>query len=394
MNKLATVRTMASVSAAMLGGVVFLQCGPVQPIQISSATGGFNSGASNGAGSLAGGASGAGGAKSGGGINLVPTPGADGSAEPFNLGLDAPPASAETNCGVQTQNPSPQAVDLLVVLDRSSSMSYDMTTDVACVGRGACTTKWSTMTNSLAQVLATSPAGVQWGLKFFTSPGTSGKCTVSPGAEVGVGPGTATKIQSAMTSNSPGNQTPTTAAINAAVAYYKTVNDGLAHYILLATDGQPNCDPGTSSDINDTTKLNAANAIAAALTTANIKTYVIGIGLSVGSLDNFAQAGGTGNYYPATSPDALTAALNSIIVSVASCSFKMSATPDDPGNLGVYLDKDNKVPLDATNGYSLGTDNVTVTFNGSYCDGIKDGTYQVVQVFFGCPGQAPPGAIP
>jgi hypothetical protein len=72
----------------------------------------------------------------------------------------------------------------------------------------------------------------------------------------------------------------------------------------------------------------------------------------------------------------------------------MNATPPDPGNLGVYLDKNTKVPLDPSDGYTLGPDGVTVTFNGSYCEGLKNGTYLVVEVFFGCPGAPPPPVIP
>jgi len=63
----------------------------------------------------------------------------------------------------------------------------------------------------------------------------------------------------------------------------------------------------------------------------------------------------------------------------------MAAVPPDPGNLGVYLDNGTRVPLDQSNGYSLATDNLTITLNGSYCDGIRAGTYQLIQVFFGCP---------
>jgi hypothetical protein len=303
------------------------------------------------------------------------------------------PASADANCGIQTQNPTAQPVDLLLVLDRSGSMDNDIVTDTACSsGSGRrdaapCTTKWPAMTASLKQVLASSPAGVQWGLKFFTSPGGS-TCTVNAGADVAVGPGTAARIQTAMTGTSPGNQTPTTAAINAAVTYFGTVNDGLVHYILLATDGQPNCDPGTSSTVTATSVANTATAIATAAA-ANIKTYVIGIGPSTTYLTQFAQNGGTTDYFPATSPDQLTAALTSIMVAVASCVFTMAAVPPEPNNLGVYMDQSVKVPLDPSEGYSLGADNRTVTFNGSYCDGLKSGTYKVVQVYFGC-GAPPP----
>lgn len=300
-------------------------------------------------------------------------------------------ASADANCGVQTQNPKPKQVDLLLVLDRSGSMAYDIASGSNCnVGSTTCTQRWATVTASLKQVLATTPASVQWGLKLFTSPKGS-TCTVNAGADVSVGPNSAAQIQTTMASTSPANQTPTRDAINKAVAYYNTLNDGLAHYILLATDGQPNCDTGTSGTTTAAAVTNTVAAItAAAAPGTDIKTYVIGIGPEAGNLTAFAQAGGTTDFFPASSPDALTQALTTIVGTVASCDFTMAEQPSDPTNLGVYLDNTTKVPRDSAEGYSLGADNVTVTLNGSYCAGLKDGTFKVVQVFFGCPGVPPP----
>jgi hypothetical protein len=385
-------------AACLLTAALWVRCSPTPVVGLPTpSNGGAGSGASsalspNGQGGdhkTSGGA---------GGVSLVITLPPVGGAGGASTTAEIVPASVDTNCGTQTKDPAPQPVDLLLVLDRSSSMSNDIATDSACTtaarGRdaGPCTTKWSTMTTSLDQVLGASPAGVQWGLKFFTSP--QGKtCTVNAGVEVPVGAGTAAQIQAQITSNPPANSTPTTAAINAAVAYFLTVNDGLAHYILLATDGQPNCESGTSSGTVSTTAVANTVAAIAAAASAGIKTYVIGIGPSTGNLDNFAAAGGTGTYYPATSPDALTAALSSIVVAVTGCVFTMAEAPKDPSNLGVYLDKVNKVPLDSSEGYSLSADSLTVTFSGSYCDGLKNGTYQVVQVFFGCPGEPPPPVI-
>ena len=358
---------------------------PVKP----SAGGGASASASGGAtseGAAGGGGNGAGSQSAI--VTILPSGGANGIWDTGSGDAAVLPAAPDANCGMQTQNPSAQPVDLLLVLDRSGSMSDDIASNTACGGRGApanCTPRWPTLTAAVNQVVATSPAGIQWGLKFFTSPG-GGTCTVNPGVDVPV-PATAAQIQAAIAGTVPGNATPTTAAINAAVAYLNTLSDGRPRYILLATDGQPNCDPGTSGNVTTTSVNNAAAAIAAAAAPgSDIKTYVIGIGPSSGNLDAFAAAGGTGNYFPANSPDQLTAALGTIVGTVASCVFTMAAVPPDPRNLGVYLDHGTKVPLDQTNGYSLGGNNLTITINGSYCDGIKAGTYQLIQVFFGCPG--------
>jgi hypothetical protein len=360
------------------------------PISLPGGSGGNGGVAGNGGNGGNGGAAENGGNGAAGQTSIIGTMPSGGSNVDANV-QDVQPviASADANCGVQTQNPSVQPVDLLLVLDRSGSMSDDIASDATCGSRAGCQARWPTLTTSLAQVLVASPASVQWGLKFFTSPGGS-SCTVNAGVEVGVGPSTAAQIQAAITGTSPGNQTPTMAAIKAAVAYFNTLNDGLPHYILLATDGEPNCDPGTSSNVTDASVMDTAGVIGTANTSSKIKTYVIGIGPSSGNLDAFAAAGGTGNYFPAESADQLTTALSTIAGTVASCVFTMAEVPPQPDNLGVYLDSTTKVPVDPAEGYSLAADNLTVTLHGSYCDGIKAGTYKVVQVFFGCPGVPPP----
>jgi hypothetical protein len=385
MRRVSVGGSLIGITAYMFVGASLTDCvsdlPPVSPPAGGSASssargGGANGGAGGGGGNSADSQSAI--------VAILPSGGASG-----NPGSgDAAPAAPDANCGMQTENPTTQPADLLLVLDRSGSMDDDIASNSLCGGRGApanCTARWPTLTAAVNQVVGASPAGLQWGLKFFTSPG-GGTCTVNPGVDVPM-PATAAQIQAAIAGTMPGNATPTTAAVNAAVAYLNTLNDGRPHYILLATDGQPNCDPGTSGNVTTTSVNNAAAAIAAAAAPgSDIKTYVIGIGPSAGNLDAFAAAGGTGNYFPANSPDQLTAALGTIVGTVASCVFTMAAVPPDPRNLGVYLDSGTKVPLDQSNGYSLATDNLTITLNGSYCDGIRAGTYQFIQVFFGCPG--------
>jgi hypothetical protein len=378
-------KILIGLSAWLFVGASIMDCASDLPITNPGGSGG-NSGIAGRGGN--GGAAGNGGNGAAGQTSFIGTLPSGGNNADANV-QDVEPviASADANCGVQTQNPKPKPADLLLLLDRSGSMDYDIATDKNCnVGSTTCTQRWATVTTSLQQVLAATPTGVQWGLKLFTSPKGS-TCTVNQGADVPVGPNSAAQIQQTMSNTSPGNQTPTRAAVNAAAAYLNTLNDGLPHYILLATDGQPNCDPGTSPDVTDASVLDTTGAItAAAAPGSDIKTFVIGIGPSPGNLTQFAIAGGTGAFFPATSPDALTQALTTIQGTVASCDFTMASEPPDPTNLGVYLDSTTKVPRDPSEGFSLGADGLTVTLHGSYCDGIKGGTYKVVQVFFGCAG--------
>ena len=120
---------------------------------------------------------------------------------------------------------------------------------------------------------------------------------------------------------------------------------------------------------------------------------MIGIGPSVGNLDNFAAAGGTTNYFPAASPQAMTDAFTSISRAVSTCTFNLTQAPPDVNNVAVYLDK-SLVAKDSANGWSLGANSLTVVLNGSTCDKVTSGAATQVQVLFGCPGISPPLFIP
>jgi hypothetical protein len=183
-----------------------------------------------------------------------------------------------------------------------------------------------------------------------------------------------------------GNNTPTAKAIAAATAYLQTVEDRNRKVILLATDGQPNC--GAAGGDSDIPGALAALQVAS---TAGFKVYVIGIGPSVGDLDNFAQAGGTEHYYPAASAADLANALASISKAVTSCTFTIDDLPKgaDGSNIAVYVDG-KLLAQDPANGWSFGVTPQTVQLNGSTCDLVKSKPATKVQVYFGCPEIPPP----
>ena len=338
-------------------------------------------------------------AGSGGAVSLNLSNGTGGKV---TVKLDGGSLSTPTsilNCGNSASSMTQLPADLLLVLDRSGSMTNGISDDDPCdPASGTCAQRWTTMMTAMHTVLATSPTSIHWGLKFFSTPGlTSGSgstsvgCVVTSDAEVPVGTNNADAITTSIASTSPNYNTPTRAAIEVAVAYLKTIQDGRAKYILLATDGQPNC-PATG-DVATATDLDPAIAAIAAARSAGIAVYVIGVGPSAGNLDAMAASGGTNKFYPALSPQALTSALNAIVGAVASCVYTMASSPPDPTNLGVYLDK-QLVRESATDGWTLSSSNA-VTFHGPTCDRIKAGTYQSVQVLFGCPDKSElPAVIP
>jgi hypothetical protein len=320
-------------------------------------------------------------------------------------GTSTPGASptGDTNCGAAISDMTQEPADLLLVLDRSTSMSWDMTRDdKECpTSSTTCQQRWSTVIQTLDHVLANSSAKIRWGLKLFATPISGGNtdpntenCTVGPGVEVEVGAGNAAKINDSIQGAVPMGYTPTLAALTLATQYLTGLADTYPRYILLATDGEPNCD-GTSETASGAVQVNHVVSQIKSAVEADLKIYVVGMGpaTSIRNLDKFAVAGGTDHYYPATSASELGAALLSIVGQVASCTYTLSDLPPDPNNVAVYLDK-QIVPRDSAQGWILAQDQRSVLFTGIYCEGIKAEKYKQVQVYFGCPDTAPPTVIP
>jgi hypothetical protein len=334
------------------------------------------------------GAGGAGGGGAGGGVPVVLPDGGGGGKSGGDGGGPAP--TFDANCGNSASTMTQLPADLLLVLDRSGTMTNGIADDNPCdTGTGLCAQRWATMIQAMQTVLAGSPASIQWGLKFFSTPGlTQGLgtvpagCVVLPDMEVPMGGGNGNAIVGAIANTTPNYNTPTRAAIETSVAYLSALGDGRTKYVLLATDGEPNCKAG--GEYATTPDLEAALAAISAAKAAGILVYVIGVGPSAGNLGEMARQGGTGAFYPALSPQSLIAALNAIVGTIASCVYTMTTPPPDPNNLGVYLDK-HLVPPSASDGWVLSSGN-SVTFTGPTCDRIKAGAYRDVQVLFGCPG--------
>jgi hypothetical protein len=113
-----------------------------------------------------------------------------------------------------------------------------------------------------------------------------------PDVPIAVLPGVSTSIVSSLNAHSPGGFTPTYAAL--AGSYPYVTNWAKAHpkdktILVLATDGDP-----TTCDQNNNVNTIANNLVAPALAgSPSIKTFVIGVGSSLTSLNQIAASGGT-----------------------------------------------------------------------------------------------------
>lgn len=299
-------------------------------------------------------------------------------------------AAIDSQCGAQMQNIGVVSLgdppDLLVVLDRSGSMTSPPTTFPPVFD-----TKWNIMKNALNQIAAAKDMNIKFGLLEFPS---DENCAADATAEVGVALNAHTAIASYFTGRSPGGNTPAHVALASAKTYYQSIPVNMAgRYVLFATDGVPNCLGGDPDAASDTQTVAAVTA----LYTAGIPTYVLGFGtfgLPTGVLNNAAIAGGkakpgTTKFYEANNANDLNMALQAIAggIIVPSCSYQLQSAPPDPNNVTVTING-NAVPKSPmhTNGWDYYPNSMTITFFGSYCTQIQGGAMSNVSFVYGCPG--------
>jgi hypothetical protein len=167
-----------------------------------------------------------------------------------------------------------------------------------------------------------------------------------------------------------------------------------------STNGPNCCDPQVSADPTAWLAcLDAQPTLAAvqAIAQAGVPVYVVGLpGAEPYSalLDQLALAGGTGRggepeYYAVTTSDwmsntgALELELRKIAAKItATCTFYIGAVPPDPSLVNVYLDE-VVLPEQGADGWTLAGS--TLTILGASCQRILDGDVLDIRVFAGCP---------
>ena len=224
--------------------------------------------------------------------------------------------------------------DVLLVQDRSGSMNEDES-GLTCSNNGCgANSKWSQMTAAVTNVLQTTQGTVNWGVKYFPD---NNACDASMPPAVGIAPSNAAAVADSIARTIPGGTTPTRDAITFATSYLQSLTDTNPKFLLLATDGLPNCPVGCAASMNVSAACSqtdnpsediAVDTAVMMAATQGIKTFVVGIGnvataqntLNQLALDGGeAQPGGATSYYAATDEAALEAALTSIVGKIAGC---------------------------------------------------------------------------
>lgn len=289
--------------------------------------------------------------------------------------------------------------------------------------------KWANVRSVVSNLITELGPRASFGATVFPAPGAD-VCAV--GAQVmplqlGDSQGTAASAFLASTDLMPNGGTPTAPTLEALVP--ELSGQTQATFAILATDGGPNCDPALSCNADACTSnmdgvmgcppggppnccdptsgvggigcLDGARAAKAVsdLRAAGVETFVIGIPGSApyaAVLDALAQAGGTArptapHYYAVDTADtnALDAVLAQIAAQVtASCTFHLTRTPADPGQVNVYVGG-ALVPRSGPDGWSL--QGTTVALEGATCNALETGKAISVRVVEGCPTVVSPG---
>jgi len=345
---------------------------------------------------------------------------------------------ADASCGNTTLSATPPDVNVLLVIDESGSMTDQP--------KGFGTDKWSAMKTALSTSLGAASPTIAFGLELFPAPADPKKpialdctdnCCEMPGLPGITVPITAKTsgtdaINAALDASGPAGGTPTAEALRRALDYYtKGAGKSLTgdRYVLLATDGGPDCDATLSCTAAEcTTNLDGqcpipngasccdpqfggasarsrcldtsgTQAQIKALKAAGITTFVVGIPGSEAyatALDGFAVAGGAatssgGHQYFAVEAaggvTALSTALQTITKGViTTCRLVLGSTPPDMNKLNVTVDG-NVIPQAGPDGWEVDT-KVTppaVVIKGATCADIEKNGAQRLRVQYGCP---------
>jgi len=298
---------------------------------------------------------------------------------------DAPDAGMDAgyDSGVDAAACFPEPVALerrgaqvMFVVDRSNSMNDTLDGQDPIPGEP---TRWNILGDTLTDVLEDRDPLLEIGAKFYPSvfgpiPGDMPMqaCVVDMGIDVPPARGRLGRIRDLFNSTSPAGGTPTAAALNEVARFYASrPAPGVPRFVVLATDGGPNCSPDPPEDhttclctggpmdclddvfgpLNCIDDVRTIEVIRRLNEDLEIPVYVIGIDDPTRPdladvLDQMAIAGGrplgeeeaTRRFYSVGERDELEGALTTIADTIARCVFELSPVPPPAARVEVAVD--------------------------------------------------------
>lgn len=290
-------------------------------------------------------------------------------------------------CEEQIVTPQRITPDMLIVLDRSGSMK-DEEDGVD---------RWTPSVSGLNSVTDTLDDVIRFGLMTFpgaSQGGNGGGDNCAPGSlDAPIALNNGPTIAGLLGAMEPEGRTPTSATLEAALGVLGVNSsdpDAFAppKFVLLVTDGAPNCTGGGRGD--DDRAVDASVAAIEALAAAGIPTYVLGYdtqadGELSAALDRMAQAGNTGDqaHRPIDDEASLVQEFQEIIASAVTCDFKLDQAAEDPSYVRVDLDGQQLAHGEA-DGWQLSEDKQKVSLQGSACSTLRSSGDHKLSVVVQC----------
>jgi hypothetical protein len=332
---------------------------------------------------------------------------------------------------------SDQQVHVMLLMDKSGSMSERP--------QGYRLTKWEAVRTALADALGAVQDQMWWGLQLFPLDTLGGGSTApyycelgccvqrpdfSPNIPIRAGNRSVPEILDVLERRFPDGGTPTAGALRVAYDYFSSgagANLSGDRYVLLATDGAPNCNPHLDCDVSECIMNISEEGLCRpggpnccvdepeacldddatverieALRSIGVRTIVMGIpGVDIyaDTMDRLAEAGGLPNtagprrFYSVSAAggtEELTATLESIAGRLLrTCEVVLNAPPPPDRTLNVAVECTVIPRMDpgGSEGWWLDDSDLPlrIVLEGEACDQIRNTPHARVAVLTGCP---------
>jgi Mg-chelatase subunit ChlD len=310
----------------------------------------------------------------------------------FPINLDVANAAIDGNVGAEasicsTIQLTPEAIypEVMIAQDISGSMDG---------------TRWTNTKAALVDLASTLDNRLRLGIYFFPKlqAPASNSCqlpTFPAGQYVDVAPalGNGPNIKAALNqldSHRPYGGTPTAEALPIIRDYFlhhSTAPVGTPKYVILVTDGSPNCTPpsGDGDNANDPVSQAATTTEIQNLRSDGMITYVVGYEISTtlqSVMNKWAVAGGGfDQYINVTNQQSLSTALAKIANVIVPCEYELDTTPSDPSFVRVQLDG-QALKFNDQNGWALTANRLVL--QGAACSLLRDGQQHALHVQVEC----------
>lgn len=351
---------------------------------------------------------------------------ADAETEPPQESLQCPDLIAATGCSVQQARTQRAAVNVLIALDESGSMDFEVDG----------VNKWVAASNALTAMMEATVNSIRFGLELFPFPddpatpidpnrcGQQANCCEMPSNDdvnVPISSASASSTRNLLARVEPAGGTPTALALSRVRDYFANTDLSGDEFVLLVTDGGPNCNPMLRCSAEECTQnidhgacpdapegnccdpvfagdgtacVDAASVTSEIMALSNdgVPTVVVGIPGSepyARVLDEAALAGGMPTdagdhqYYRVDDVRALGDQLNSLVPELIS---DCTITLDQPTNTKPVVAVDcEELPSTSSDGqhWRWAREDGTIVLIGDTCEQFRSGDH-AVDIIYGC----------